>query len=449
MAYINGENRGQAVLFPASLDEYIDDENPIRIIDVFADTLDIERLENRIEEYMNLLDATDTEEEGSERNFTKEEIEEKILSIKERKTLYEGYREEMEKNELNQISLTDSESKLMKMNGGYGAGYNVQTAVDAKHHLIAGFEVTDSPADHGLFEGLAEEVKKDFGLETIEGVADKGYRSKEDIANCLLKGIILNVPPCKGETGIGLETEYAEALITEEVKESIEPQDIKACLQAGVIPNLYKGVITGIKIEEQNYYETVIEKTEPQEAALTAEEMKAKAAQGYFVRDTGRNLVYCPAGSILRHRLSRKGGGSRYYNRSACAGCASKCTESKYKEISFSAGKTIRECHNKGAKQEAERAEINKEKPKRIKKTRKIVRFNFKPDRKKLDNRKCLSEHPFGTIKRTLNSSYLLLKGKEKARGEFALLCMVYNIKRALNILGVRKMMGLLAGNIT
>ena len=41
MKYIEGQNRSQIVLFPERLDELISDENPVRVIDVFVDQLDL------------------------------------------------------------------------------------------------------------------------------------------------------------------------------------------------------------------------------------------------------------------------------------------------------------------------------------------------------------------------------------------------------------------------
>ena len=76
---------------------------------------------------------------------------------------------------------------------------------------------------------------------------------------------------------------------------------------------------------------------------------------------------------------------------------------------------------------------------------RTIVRFILKPDRKKTAERMCLSEHPFGTIKRAMGFGYFLLKGMRKVTGEFALMCLGYNIKRAKNLLGFEKMMELMA----
>ena len=57
------------------------------------------------------------------------------------------------------------------------------------------------------------------------------------------------------------------------------------------------------------------------------------------------------------------------------------------------------------------------------------------------DRRKCLAEHPFGTIKRTMNQGYFLMRGLTKVTAEASLTILAYNLKRVINILGVRTMM--------
>ena len=39
--FIEGEDRSQSTLFPERLDEYIGEDNPVRVIDVFVDELDL------------------------------------------------------------------------------------------------------------------------------------------------------------------------------------------------------------------------------------------------------------------------------------------------------------------------------------------------------------------------------------------------------------------------
>ena len=41
--FIEGEDRSQSTLFPEHLDDYIAEDNPVRVIDVFVDELDLER----------------------------------------------------------------------------------------------------------------------------------------------------------------------------------------------------------------------------------------------------------------------------------------------------------------------------------------------------------------------------------------------------------------------
>lgn len=54
----------------------------------------------------------------------------------------------------------------------------------------------------------------------------------------------------------------------------------------------------------------------------------------------------------------------------------------------------------------------------------------------KLQKRKELCEHPFGTIKKAFNQGYLLLKGLRKVSGEVGFTVLACNLRRAINILG-------------
>jgi hypothetical protein len=66
------------------------------------------------------------------------------------------------------------------------------------------------------------------------------------------------------------------------------------------------------------------------------------------------------------------------------------------------------------------------------------MRQRVESNRTKVKRRQWLSEHPFGTIKRTWNQGYMLMKGLDKVRGEASLTVIAYNMKRAINILGVQ-----------
>ncbi len=56
-------------------------------------------------------------------------------------------------------------------------------------------------------------------------------------------------------------------------------------------------------------------------------------------------------------------------------------------------------------------------------------------------SRQAIVEHVFGTWKRSWGYTYTLLKGLKKVNGEMNLIALVYNLKRATNILGVNKLL--------
>ncbi len=70
-----------------------------------------------------------------------------------------------------------------------------------------------------------------------------------------------------------------------------------------------------------------------------------------------------------------------------------------------------------------------------------LRKVNIAEKKQLLQQRKCIAGHPFGTVKRNLGVSYLLLKGKQKAEGEISLAFLAYNMKRAIKILGFQKLL--------
>ena len=143
--------------------------------------------------------------------------------------------------------------------------------------------------------------------------------------------------------------------------------------------------------------------------------------------------------TFLRKKSIKKNWTTRYANKHACSKCPyrNKCVSdkgiTKWKEIDFN--KDILE---KKAKWWDDGPNNDGTKKKRGVKSKfekiKVVRFKLHPDREKMDKRKNISEHPFGTIKRAMGASYFLLKGKRKIGGETALFSLGYNLSRAENM---------------
>ena len=76
-------------------------------------------------------------------------------------------------------------------------GYNAQTAVDAKHHLIVEHEVTNIGNDRDQLSGMATKARTAIGANSLTAIADRGYFKGEEILACKQAGITVLVPATK------------------------------------------------------------------------------------------------------------------------------------------------------------------------------------------------------------------------------------------------------------
>jgi hypothetical protein len=74
------------------------------------------------------------------------------------------------------------------------AGYNVQTGVDAKHHLIVAHEVTNIGHDRHQLTHMAKQAKDTMAVAEPHVVADRGYFSSQEILGCQQADIVPTLP---------------------------------------------------------------------------------------------------------------------------------------------------------------------------------------------------------------------------------------------------------------
>ena len=175
--------------------------------------------------------------------------------------------------------------------------------------------MTNQVTDHGLLESTMDEVKKAEPEKIIEVVADKVYEDTADMVNCLENGIIPHVITDDGKDGYEIELSYEKA---EADLSSTDPEELKKVLHAGQILKVYSLAINDMKVEIVRR-KVIDEKPKMSSVYGSQEEMLEKAGIGYFVRSPERNLVYCPAGEILRQKCIKKNGNIRYANKNACS----------------------------------------------------------------------------------------------------------------------------------
>ncbi|MDH3508719.1 MAG: transposase, partial [Gammaproteobacteria bacterium] len=150
-----------------------------------------------------------------------------------------------------------------------------------------------------------------------------------------------------------------------------------------------------------------------------------KRTKGQFTREAFRydaehNVYRCPAGQSLPYSFSTKEQGKllHVYMTNRCQGCdlKAKCTTGKERRI--------RRWEHEH-RLEAAAAALKKQ-----------------PDAMRL--RKQIVEHPFGTIKHWMGATHFVMKRLENVQAEMSLYVLGYNLKRAIAVLGMPKLMAAL-----
>ena len=379
-----------------------------------------------VEKYLDSMDENDLCEGRIDHPFALDLDKDHLPSVetlRERIAFHEKCLKELEESGRNSLTFTDPESAMMPAKeGGIKACYNVQTAVDAKSHMVADFHVTNNSSDRGQLYDSIEMCRRDLSLDAVNAIADKGYESAADIRDCLMNGIVPDVGFIQDREERVFPLDYVEQDITPDMRASTKPEDIQACLHAGILPDCYEG--TNIRIEVQSLSNI-----------------------SCFIRhEDGR--VTCPMGrELLKQRDTKYG--TEYSSREACRTCPNRCTDSKReKHVNIGRNSTyvpvIMYGDSRFPLQQI--PDVEQDTPYnhfgKWKRDEKRVMIFIKRDIPKQKLRQQTSEHPFGTIKHYDDGRYFLCKGKEKVTAEFALSALAYDIRRAINICGgVQKLM--------
>jgi transposase len=186
-----------------------------------------------------------------------------------------------------QVSLTDPDARsMMKPGGGSVVGYNVQTAVDSKHHLIPHHEVTNTGVDRHQLSAMAKGTKMALGLEEAAVEDDLPLKDRVTKERTAL-------------TVLADEGYYTGSEVVE-------------CVKSGIRP--------------------LVKRTDTSGRAKQAKFTKAD-----FIYDDQADVYRCPAGEILPYKGLFNDGARvlRSYRTFQCRGCAlkAKCTSSNSRRI--------------------------------------------------------------------------------------------------------------------
>lgn len=125
-----------------------------------------QQIEQSIDRYLAAMDSADrASPEVVEAKTVR--LKDKIEKLKQQMEKLKDIEAQLQTSPDKQISLTDPDVRSMATSGrGSGTvGYNVQTAVDDKHHLIIAHEVTNVGHDRGQLSNMANQAREEIGAD--------------------------------------------------------------------------------------------------------------------------------------------------------------------------------------------------------------------------------------------------------------------------------------------
>lgn len=309
----------------------------------------MDQIEESVDRYLHQLDRADRQEPSCARTMTVERLNSKIETLKDEMQRLQNLEVEMLATPGQQISLTDPDARSMATSGrGSGmVAYNMQSAVDTKHHLIVAHEVTNSGSDRSQLAHMGKQAKIALGVDALDVVADRGYFNSAEIL---------------------------------------------ACTKADITVTLPKPMTSGSR-------------------------SKGRFVKQDFRYVTDEDVYICPADERLKYYYTNeeKGLVLRRYWTNACQTCAikDKCTTAKQRRITRWEHEHIIEA----------------------------IQQRLDENPQKMRMRRETVEHPFGTIKSWMGYTHFQMKTLKKVSTEMALHVLAYNIKRVISIIGIRPLM--------
>jgi transposase len=154
---------------------------------------EVASIDRKIAAYLAAMDAADREE--PEAAPAPGDVAGALQALRERRAAALRQAESLAAEGLSQRVVGEEEARLMRTaNHGFQVAYNAQTAVDAKHGLIAAFDLTSDGNDQCQLHPMAMQAREALGVESLTVVADTGYSNGEQGERCEAAGITAIVP---------------------------------------------------------------------------------------------------------------------------------------------------------------------------------------------------------------------------------------------------------------
>ena len=467
MAYIEGHARNQALLLPASVEDYVAADNPVRFIDAFVDDLDLggsgfqrarpkatgrpgydpaDMLKLYLYGYLNRVRSSRRLAMEATRNL---ELIWLLRGVRpDFRTIADFRRENRAAFKAvfrafvmlcRKLDLFGRE--LLAVDGTRLKAVNSRARNFSRERLATYLASTDARLERYLAE-LDEIDRGEDGAGTGRGeaLATKIARLREQRqASAALLGqledsgegqISLTDPDARLMVAHSKVTVGYNAQVAVDAKHSliVEQHVTNACNDMGLLAPTAGAAMEALGVEridavaDMGYHagdDIVASEAAGITPYIPRPHRGTAVGNGLFPKERFRydpeaDVYHCPGGQVLDTRYASVTRGHlsvQYSSPAACAGCRIKarCTKGRWRRINRGEHEAVIE--------------------------RMAARLAKRPGI--LTIRKSTVEHPFGSIKQWMNQGAFLMRGLDKVRAEFSLTALAYNLRRAITLIGV------------
>jgi transposase len=474
--FVEGVDRGQSTLFPALLDDYVAEDNPVRAVDVFVDGLDLGKLgfvgvqpldtgrpayhpgmmlKLYIYGYLNRVPSSRRLERECQRNiemiWLTGQLAPDFKTIADfrkdnGKAIREVCREfvalcrKLDLLSAASVAVDGSKFKAVNARDKNFTEAKMKRRLERIDESIARYLSQLETADrHGDTVPEAKVARLKSKLEKLKEEIVRLNAIKAEMMKSEDKQISLTDPDARSMATSGKDT----GIVGYNVQIAVDTQhhlivahevtnvgtDRHQLAKMAVQARAEMAVETLDAVADRGYY-TSEEILACEEAGITVTLPKpmtsnSKAAGRFGKQDfrylAAEDAYVCPAGQKLAYSFTTEDKGLvlRRYRTNACQSCAIKhsCTTGKERLISRWEHEAVLE----------------------------TVQARLDQHPEKMAMRRQTAEHPFGTIKCWMGATHFLTKRLPKVATEMALNVLAYNMKRVMAIIGVAGLLEALA----
>jgi len=442
--FVEGEDRSQSTLFPERLDDYVGEANPVRVVDVFVDELDLSGLGfSRVEPlatgrpgyhpsallklyiygYLNRVQSSRRLESEAGRNVEVMWLTGRL--VPDHKTIA-NFRKD------NGKAIRKVCAQFVGLCRQLNLFADASVAIDGSKFKAV--NTRDKNFTRGKVKRRMDQIEESVGryLHQLDS-ADRQEPSRArtmttERLNSKIETLKDEMRRLQKLEALMLATPGQQISLTDPDARSMATSGRGSGMVGSQLSTMAKQAKTALKtdkldvVADRGYFKSE-EILACDKANITVTLPKPQTsnnkAKGLFVKPdfvylADEDVYRCPAGQYLKYRFTREERGLmlRRYWSSVCQDCAIKdqCTPSKQRKVT-------RWEHEHVLEAVQQRLD---EHPERMRQRRETV------------------EHPFGTIKSWMGYTHFQMKTLKRVGTEMALHVLAYNLKRVINIIGIR-----------